>query len=119
MATNNDDLVQKLYGMTHKDLFFRELEHFKSITCKMLKTDDDSKGIYLNLRVASLEEACFKASLFLAKLRKYGRFTNETSHMSLYYDGLVIILYGSSINALTDDDWGMARELVNTLRSKE
>jgi hypothetical protein len=27
--------------------------------------------------------------------------------------------YESSINALTDDDWGMARELVKTLRSKE
>jgi hypothetical protein len=90
--------------MTLKDLFFRELEHFKSITCKMLKTDNDCKGLFITLRVASLEGACFKASLFLAKLRKYGRFTNETSHMSLYYDGLVIILYGSSINEFTDDD---------------
>jgi len=119
MTKKDDDLVQEIFGKSAKDVISTEPNSFKSIYMRELNPDDDNKGLFISLRVASLEEASVKAKLFTAKLKEYSQVTNDESHISLYSDGLNIILYGSSKKEFTEVDWEMARELEAVLSSEQ
>lgn len=119
MYKSNDDPVREIFGKSAKDILSTEPNSFNPIKWKRLKNDDDSQGLFTSLSVASLEEASIKARLVSATLKKYSQLTNEASHMSLFSDGLVIVLYGTSKKEFTEDDWEMARELTRVLSSEE
>ena len=118
MSKNEDDQIKKIFGKTAVEILSSKPVGYTEIAWKQRKTrDGNEEMLFASLPVSSLKEANLKAGIVIDTLKSYGTVTNENSHISIFSDGLVIILYGQSKKEITEQDWAMARDVEYQLNA--